>query len=583
MSLEGIQIHLVNDFDGASAFMRWLGEQHEVIAVDTETEGLNPRRDRIRLIQFGDAMTAWVLPWERWSGLALEVFRRYEGQYVAHNAKFDVKMIERWTGQRLPRERFDDTRSMAHLEDPTGPTGLKPLGSRYIDRRAGMMQSQLDDAMAKAKWTWATVPVDFQPYWAYAGLDVILTTRLREQFMENVNTRWRESYDLELRALWPLMDMEFRGARIDPDYTQEQLEGMERYIQEAAAWVEQNYGCGPGQNARIVERLQADGIEFTKRTPKGAWSLDAEVLESMEHHPLAATVLQRRRIEKLAHTYLRNFLAMLESDGRLHAAINPLGARTGRMSMELLQTLPRKDEDNPLAIIVRNCFIASVDHKLVMADFDQIEMRLLAHFAADPGLIAAFMRGDIFTEMARQIYADGAIEKKDPRRQVTKNAAYAKAYGAGPARFAETARVSLEQGKAFLDQFDRTFPGVRQFQNEVDRVAKLRAATEGKPYVVSPFGRRQFAEDDKAYTLVNYLIQGTAAEIFKIKLAELDLAGLGEYMILPVHDEVVLDVPAELVEDATATIKDVMKEDERFAVPITVGVDVADRWGEKYG
>jgi DNA polymerase-1 len=221
-----------------------------------------------------------------------------------------------------------------------------------------------------------------------------------------------------------------------------------------------------------------------------------------------------------------------------------------------------------------------------MADFDQIEQRMMAHFAwviaGDPGLVHAFAEGgDFFTTMARRIYDDATIEKKDPRRQMTKNAAYAKGYGAGPAKFAITAGVDVASAAAFLDRYDAMYPGVVAFQRAVEQIATDRFQTEGDAYVKAPIGRIHIAERGKLYTLVNYLIQGAAADVLKMKMLELQQAGLEEFMVLPVHDEVLFDVPHEQVRDVMRTIEAVMP-DNTFTVPLTVGVEHHARWGDKY-
>src|SRR5690606_18620866 len=120
------------------------------------------------------------------------------------------------------------------------------------------------------------------------------------------------------------------------------------------------------------------------------------------------------------------------------------------------------------------------------------------------------------------------------------------------------------------------------FQQEVERVAFSRLAQEGVAYVTSPLtGRRHVADPGREYALVNYMIQGTAAEIFKTKLLELAAAGLDEYMILPVHDEIILDVPRDVQDSVVETIRDIMNDDTIISVPITAGVASGERWGEK--
>lgn len=608
MALEGTELHLVDSVDEAFALMRWLGERPDqlgAIALDTESTGLSPERDRVRLVQVSDDKTGWAIPFERWGGVVEEIVRRWRKRYRMHNATFDVSMLDS-EGISIPRHLVDDTRLAGHVLEPTESTALKNQASRHVDARAASLQRALDEFMTN--WTWETVPIEAEGpasiYWQYGALDAILTFQLGDVHLPRVRAEAPRAYELELGVSFVVSNMERRGTKIDREYTQRYSTLFLEFIEQAEAWCKQHYGVNPGSNQKVIEVLQREtNYEFSVRTDSGALSLDKDVLRDVIRqtgHPLAETVLRRRQTQKLQSTYLRRFLEYSEWDGFLHPNINSVGGsgkktgsaeglygvRTGRMSMDQpnLQQLPRRSEENELAIIVRNCVVPrDENHILLMSDFDQIEMRVLAHLAQDEAMRQAFQSDvDFFTQMARSIFQDETIVKKDPRRQTTKTSGYAKAYGAGPAKFALTAGITLEEAQSFLARFDALYPGVRRLQSEVDRVARERRAAEGIPYVRSPFtNRRHVADDGREYALLNYLIQGSAAEILKMKLLELDAAGLGEYMILPVHDEVIFDVPSDVEQDVIKTIREIMNDDQLCSVPITAGVARGLRWGEK--
>lgn len=255
-----------------------------------------------------------------------------------------------------------------------------------------------------------------------------------------------------------------------------------------------------------------------------------------------------------------------------------MGVRTSRMSMDTpnLQQLPRRGT-NPAADVVRNCLTARPEHTLLMCDLDQIEMRLFAHLSDDLGMRRAFCtEDDFFTTVARDVYGDAAIEKKDPRRQVTKTTCYAMGYGAGPAKIAMTAGVSEATIEAFLTRFHGLYPGVRRFQRQTEQLGRSQG------WIESPLTGRHFkAEAGAEYKLVNYKLQSLATEIFKMKLLELDAAGMGEWMVFPVHDEIVLDVPNEYLRDAGETVMKIMNDETLVSVPITSGLSHGPRYGEK--
>lgn len=591
MTLDNVKLKLVDSVDQAFALMEWLGQTRweDTIGVDIESSGLDKWNDRVRLVQIGDENTGWAIPWEDWGGVVREVVQKYKGWYVGHNfVSFDWTFLDR-VGVSIPRDRLHDTRSLAHILDPTYSTALKNLAAKHVDPRAKAMQDTLDEAIgAKGGWTWATVPITYQPYWTYGALDPVITLRLYQHLKAEIERDGSQrAYEVELGAAWVVRQMEINGAHVDRAYAAEYLIKYEQYCTEVAQWVKEKYNVSPGSNQAIIDVLRAEGFEFSKRTKSGADALDADVLASIDH-PLASAVLSRRKLQKVGSTYLSHIVGDADTDDLMHPSINPLGARTSRMSMSgpNLQNLPRASEKNTAATTVRNCYTTRYgdDGRMVFCDFDQIEMRGLAHMSQDLGLRAAFLSpDDFFIVLARSVFNDPSIEsKKDPRRQVVKNVGYGKIYGAGIAKLALTARISEEQAAAAMHAFDTSFPGVRTFQNRVQRVALERKTAEGVGYVRSPLTQRRHPSDSgKEYALVNYLVQGLAAEMFKMKLVELSNAGLEKFMILPVHDEVIMDVPNADLPDVIATLKDVMNDDKLLSVPITAGIATGQRWGAK--
>lgn len=588
MSLADVQLHLVDDLDTANRMMSWLGERRDSeISVDSETSGLDPEHDIVRLLQIGDAHQGWAVPYERWGGVFMEAVKKYEGRLVMHNAKYDVAMIRAQTGYTLPQDQCDDTRLMSHVLEPTYSTALKPLCARHVDPAAGGLQDQLGKSLNQG-WTWATVPIDYEPYWTYAALDTVLTSRLEQVLRPRLVAAGAvRAYELELAASWVCERMERNGIAVDRVYAENTLNAFRAHAKALSDWCKDVYDVRPTQNASVAERLMAEGIPLDRETQSGAKQLDKDVLGGIEH-PLANAVLEHRQYSKLATTYIRHFVGMTtDEDPRLRPRINTVGARTGRMSMSdpNLQNLPRRSESNVAAITVRNCLVAGPDNVLLMVDYDQIELRFLAHLAGDEGLRTAFRNADeldFFTAAARNIFNLPDMEKKDHRRQMTKNAFYAKGYGAGAPKFAATAGLSLEEGQAVYDAIDITYPGVSNLGRMVQAKALERMRTKGVAYARSPLtGRIHPADDDRLYTLVNYLVQGAAAELLKMKLIELDNAGFGPYMCLPVHDEVVFDVPADQVNEFAKAAVAVMNDANLLTVPITTGPSIGMRWGEK--
>lgn len=614
MALAGVQLHLVDCVDEAQALMSWLGErpaQLGAVAVDTESSGLSPEQDFLRLVQISDDQTGWAIPWERWGGVAAEALQRWQSgrgnRIRMHHAPHDVSFLAK-VDVAIDRSRVDDTRLAGHVLEPMESTALKNQASRHVDPRAASLQRQLDEFMAA--WTWGTVPIvpdgPAAIYWQYGALDSILTFQLADVHLPAVQREAPRAYQLELGTAWITSDMARRGTRCDREYAQTQLDRLLKFIDQAAQWCQDEYQVSPATSSRIIDVVRRDtNFEFAQKTKGGALSLDRNVLAAIVRdtaHPLATAVLQRRQAQKVGGSFLQQFMQLSEFDGLLHPRINSIGGRdktveasegtygvkTARMSMDHpnLQGLPRLNEANPFAAIPRNCIVPrDVGRILLFCDLDQIEMRIFAWLAQDPGLIGAFAAADsdFFTALARSIYQDDALMRADPRRQTTKSAAYAKAYFAGIDKFAATAGIAPDSARAFMARFDGLYPGVKALQRKLELVCRERIRAEGVAYVRSPFtNRRHTAQGDAWYQLLNRLIQGVCAELFKLKLLELDAAGLGEYMVLPVHDEIILDLPDGLERDAVQTIHDIMNDNTILGgVPVTAGISRGLRWGEK--
>lgn len=564
-----VEVVLVDSTEEVQAFLSWLGERRPLLAFDLETTGLDPWRDTIRLAQFGDAETGWALPYDEWKGLVRHVLDRYEGPIAAHNLKFEGSMTER-DGLHMPRGRSHDTMPMVHLDDNNGAKGLKRAAATRLGGWALRGERELKDAMKKGKWTWATVPVNLREYWQYGAFDTCLTAMLADYCWPRIQT-WRDAYERELAITWILTDMELRGMAVDVEYCARTRAELEQEAGEVAShWPDVNLGSG----AQIARALRADGVKLTRFTEKGNVQMDKEVLQSIDHD-LARDAITYRNRRHWATSYMGSFIDQ-EIDGLVHPDIRPLGAeKTGRMSISEppLQQLPRDAR-------VRDAVWAREGNSLVLADYSQQEMRLLAHYSGDERMMQAFHDGlDLHTFVAQQVYNVEVPSKK--QRQTAKSSAFAKVYGAGPAKFAKTAGITLAEGKAFLARYDRMFPGVPRFSHDAIATVRARRDHDDNGFITTFGGRVLKVPLGKSYVAVNYTIQGGCADITKDAMVELDRAGLAEFMVLPVHDEVIFDVPDDLVEEVQPVIRDCMERHD-LRVPLPIDIEVCKRWGDKY-
>jgi DNA polymerase-1 len=585
-ALDDVKVTKVDTFADAERCIQWLTDLgNGVLAIDTETTGLRPHEHHIRLGQLGDDKQAWVFECEgnrSWAGFFVELIKKFTGTLVGHNLKYDERVIRKWLNVQLPLERCHDTMLMSRVVEPTRSAALKRLSSQLVDPRAAVLQSQLDDAMKTSGFGWDTVPLSFEMYWMYAGIDCVLTRQVYDILHPRTMAEAPRAYELELAVSSVCGKMEDHGIRVDTARAEQKHDELLKYVDELATYCQTYYNVHPGKNKDVIEYLTNQGITFTTLTKGGSIALDAEVLDGIDH-PLANLVLQRRKAQKVARTYLRHFFEDVDEDDRLHPSVNFVAAETGRMSMSSpnMQNLPRTDT-NELAQLVRSCVIPAPDHTLVFADFSQIEFRLFASLSEDQDLIHAFDADDFFTEMARGIFNDPNIQKKDPRRQITKNAMYATIYGAGDKKFAWTAGISLSEAKEFMALLNLRFPAIKQLQRRITGEGERNLRETGTASVMGPlFGRRFSIDDDKIYKLVNFMVQGSAAQVLKLKLIQLAQAGLQEYLVIPVHDEVILEVPDGILHDVVHTVSGIMNDSTMFAVPLESEITIGSSWGTK--
>jgi DNA polymerase I len=579
MALEpGIKLDLITRSDQIPEFLDWLALPRPALGVDTETTGLNPYTgDRIRLIQFGDMHRGWSLPWVDWRGFAIEVLQRWQGRYVLHNSLFDVGFIENETDFRFDWSRIDDTRSMAHILNATRSTGLKQLATSLVDPRAASGQHLLKKMMAEKNWEWGTIPLDAPEYWAYAAMDPVLTCYLREVLLEEIQrSSAQAAYDVEVGCLPIVGQIQKRGIRVDLAYCNEAFLALDAYTFKLNDWAREAYDCKLSSNDDLAMHLELAGETLLERTATGKISVKKSVLEDLTH-PLAVGALALRQTVKMKNAYFKNLMEY-ERDEIVHPSINPMGARTGRWSIgrPALQQMPKWSR------MIRDAFVPREGHMLWSIDANAVEMRLLAHFAQEASMIEAVERGqDLHTFTAQLAY--GVTEPTPLQRTIAKRTGFARIYGAGNAKIAASAGISLEETEIFVRRYNEIFPGVERFITQTIDEGRICKQLEGVAYVRTPLGRFERADDGKEYALVNYRIQGTAAEIMKRQLIELSSdKEISDCILLSVHDEVLFEFPhgeegAQMAQRAAA----LMTDTQSFSVPITMEVSgPMNRWGD---
>lgn len=596
--LQQTLIGSVDSFETVCEFMRWLSASRgrDILAVDCESTGLDGWAPdaRIRLVQFGTVNEAWVINAEKYPGLCQEVLETYrDTEFVFHNGLgFDFRyMSVVWPDLKLPWSVTHDTMIAHRIHDNEATAALKPVSERLFGKIATAGQRALEDGMAANKWTWATVPMDFPAYGTYSAMDVILTARLHRRMAHVHSGEFKAVYDLERDVRRICTEMEVRGMKIDTAYCAEKKRELDDYIEKTKEFCLRKFGVQIGSTMQLGKWFEDRGVPLTARTATGLPKMGKDELDVVaalcrdrddaDALELATYALKTRKADKISGTYLANFLSSCDSNDVIHAQLNPLEARTGRMSITspALQTLPRDDA------MVRPSVIPFDGHVLLSADSDQIEFRCISALSGDQNLVERFAQADsvgpdIFTQITREIFDAPDALKSDPRRAISKSYTYSSLYGAGIAKQALTAGISFDRMKKIAGDFAAAYPGLDAYKSAViGELEKMKRAGE-RPYVLTDIGRRLYIDPDRTYAGVNYKIQSTCADVLKQSLVNLDRCGLGEMMIIPIHDEVLFSVdPAvEDVYDIKMVINQCMSNyDYDIPLPASCGPSMM-RW-----
>src|SRR5690606_20854313 len=308
-------------------------------------------------------------------------------------------------------------------------------------------------------------------------------------------------------------------------------------------------------------------------------------------HPIIDHLLRYREVEKLRSTYGEGLLAEVAPDGRIHATFNQTVARTGRLSSDApnLHNIPvRSDEGRRF----REAFVPAEGYELLVADYNQIELRVIAHLAADPGLIEAFTAGeDIHASTASRIFGVSPDEVTHEQRSKAKMVSYGLAYGMEAYGLGQRLGIPTSEAQEILDAYFAAFPAVREFMERTVAEARERGYTE------TVFGRRrripELSSSQRNVRMagerqaMNAPIQGLAADIFKVALVRLHRSleerDLGSRLILQVHDEVILEVPPAEREATDEVVLDAMSGAFDLRVPLEVNLTHGDSWAAAKG
>ena len=397
--------------------------------------------------------------------------------------------------------------------------------------------------------------------------------------------------DLEAPLVAVLARMEHVGVGVDRAELQALHDRLKAEVIELTAAIQDDAGkefnvnSTPQLRTILFDEL---GLEPTKKTKTG-YSTDAASLEKLSgQHPIVDHLLRYREVEKLRSTYGEGLLAEVAADGRIHATFNQTVARTGRLSSDApnLHNIPVRSE---MGKEFRQAFVPADGFELLVADYNQIELRCIAHLAEDPGLIAAFEAGDdIHTATAARIFHVAPEDVDGGQRAKSKMVSYGLAYGMESYGLASRLNIPRAEAAEILDAYFVAFPSVKDYMERTVAEARERGYTETlfgrrRPIPELAASNRQIRQAGERQAM-NAGIQGLAADIFKVALIRLDEAlterAAESRVVLQVHDEVIVEVPPAEHDAIAELTNQVMEDAADLRVPLAVNLSFGRSWAE---
>jgi DNA polymerase-1 len=577
------------------------------LSIDTETTATDPMHARLVGISIAvEAHQAFYIPFGHdYDGVEKQLSQEWVLEKlspiltdptiakVGQNIKYDWMVLERH-GIRLDGVTFD-TMLASYLIDPARRAhNLDQIALSYL----GHTTIKYEEVAGKGKNAVIFSKVHLDKAVPYACEDADMTfmahTLLSEKLAEMDLNKLMESVEMPLVPV--LKKMEMIGICVDQTKLLELSKRFEHQLDQLVDQIHAlagecfNINSSQQLGAILFEKL---GLPAQKKTrKKSAFSTDVGVLTALaEYHELPQLILRHRTLSKLKSTYTDALLEMIHPEtGRIHTSFNQTVAATGRLSSSdpNLQNIPIRTEEGRQ---IRAAFIPRKGWILLSADYSQIELRLLAHYADDDILIEAFNNEeDIHTRTATEIFqVPPEFLNQDLRRQA-KVINFGIIYGMGAFRLSKELGISQKMAKTYIDNYFSRYQGVKTFIDQTITTARktgypttLLGRIRPLPDINSKnHNLRQFAER----TAVNTPIQGTAADLIKLAMIQLDKAiveaGLKSTMLLSVHDEVILEVPVEELDQIKTTVKKEMEEIWRLKVPLKVNLDTGSNWAEAH-
>ena len=511
---------------------------------------------------------------------------------IGQNLKYDMSVLAR-AGITLAGVEFDTMLESYVLDSTATRHDMDSLALKYLGHRT----IHFEDIAGKGakQLTFNQIPIEQAG--PYAAEDADVTLRLHRALRPRLDEHPSLAAlcdTVEVPLVPVLSRVERNGVRIDVRRLNQQSAELAERMREIELSAHDRAGgpfnLGSAKQIRTIlyENL---GLPVRAKTPKGQPSTAESVLQELAfEHELPKLILEHRAVSKLKSTYTDALPACVNpATGRVHTSYHQAVASTGRLSSSdpNLQNIPVRTHEGRR---IRQAFVADPGHRLVAADYSQIELRIMAHLSGDEGLRDAFASGaDIHRATAAEVFAGGG-EVGDEQRRSAKAINFGLIYGMSAFGLARQLGIERGEAQSYVDLYFSRYPGVKAFMDSTREIARDRG------YVETVFGRRLYLPEIRSSnvnrrqyaerTAINAPMQGTAADIIKRAMLTLHAwiaeSGVPVRMTMQVHDELVFEVAEDAVDEVAPIIAERMSGAAELAVPLVVDVGVGDNWDEAH-
>jgi DNA polymerase-1 len=584
-----------------------------LVALDTQSDGPDPRDSRlVGLSLAASDHEMWYLPFgHRTAADIMDVGRPIQNlppfgdprmaalrdmlqdpavPKAGHDIKYDWQVL-RQAGVELAGVVYDSMLASFVLDPGRRSHALETLSLEHLGRPMRVVA----DLVGKGKGQVPFAEVDMAEAGPFCCAGSATVLALHHAFEAPLRTQALEPLlrDIEMPLVKVLVDMEWAGISIDRAVFSQLSRELITDLRELEVRIVQASGGdlnlnSPRQLAQLLfDKLQLPILKKTKTGP----STDADVLDQLAEmgHEVPRLILEYRELEKLRSTYVDVLpLRVSPRTGRIHTSFNQTGAATGRLSSSEpnLQNIPIR---TPRGEEIRRGFVPAPGCVFIVADYSQIELRLIAHLSEDEAFIQAFQQGGDVHRQTAAIIFDVPVESVTPEmRSRAKTINFATIYGQGPFALARQLGISQDEAKAFIAQYFTRFSGVRAYLDRMVRLARDRG------YVETIFGRRRYIPEirDRNFnirsfgerTATNSPVQGSAADLIKLAMRDIHRAisgqGMVARMLLQVHDELVFEAPPSEVPLLTELVRHHMQNAVALKVPLVVDIGTGTNWLE---